>query len=66
MTKLTDSQKKLIEVEEKCPDIGKDAHNHPANPCSHCHGTGTITHPADREALWTLIEKNGRTEKGVT
>lgn len=25
-----------------CPDIGKDAHNHPANPCPECSGTGKV------------------------
>ena len=32
-------------VESECPNLGKDAHNHPSNPCPICQGTGKISTP---------------------
>lgn len=26
----------------QCPDLGKDGHSHPANPCPKCGGTGSV------------------------
>lgn len=30
------------EIRDFCPNLGKDGHNHPANPCTICEGFGYI------------------------
>jgi len=41
------------EVVRECHNVGTEGHNHPANPCPVCKGTGTITHPL----VWEDVPK---------
>jgi hypothetical protein len=45
---------------EEYPNIGKDGHNHPANPCSICNGTGFIVKPEWAEVVKVIEGKEGK------